>query len=341
MDRANAWKAACAQARAALKAGERGEARRLARLAARMAPNREDPWLILAATAAPAASLGYLQQALAINPDSARVQKGIRWAEKRMAESGQVAKHVEAEHNAAIALAPQWTHFALFAVALMTFAFALFVWFRPAGADEGLRAVSAAAQKQYNAIFATETPTPTATFTPTNTPTATPTFTPTNTPTNTPTPTETYTPTATFTPTNTLPPPPTATPVFELVVPDGIDDNERWIDVDLSTQTLRAYEGDDLLDVFTISSGRAGTPTVVGTFEIWVKVRIQDMSGPGYYIQDVPWVMYFYEDYGLHGTWWHNNFGTPMSAGCVNMTIADAEWLYSWASVGTVVNVHY
>ncbi len=341
MERANAWKAACAQARASLKAGERSEARRLARLAARMAPDQEEPWLILAATAAPAASLGYLKQALAINPESARARKGIRWAERRLAESGKAAKQLESEHNAAIALAPQWSNFALLATALLTAAFALFVWFRPAGADEGLRAVSKAAQDQYNAIFATVTPTPTATFTPTNTPTNTPTFTPTNTPTDTPTPTNTPTPTATFTPTNTLPPPPTATPVFELVVPDGIGENERWIDVDLSTQTLRAYEGDELIDLFTISSGRAGTPTVVGTFEVWVKVRIQDMSGPGYYIQDVPWVMYFHGDYGIHGTWWHNNFGTPMSAGCVNMTIADAQWLYSWASVGTVVNVHY
>ena len=50
--------------------------------------------------------------------------------------------------------------------------------------------------------------------------------------------------------------------------------------------------------MFTISSGRAGSPTVVGIFEVWVKVRIQDMSGPGYYIQDVPWVMYFHGDYG-------------------------------------------
>jgi len=65
------------------------------------------------------------------------------------------------------------------------------------------------------------------------------------------------------------------------------------------------------------------------------------MSGPGYYVRDVPWVMYFYKSYGIHGTWWHNNFGTPMSAGCVNMTIPDAEWMYSWAQLGTIVKVHY
>ena len=64
------------------------------------------------------------------------------------------------------------------------------------------------------------------------------------------------------------------------------------------------------------------------------------MSGPGYYLPDVPYVMYFYDGYGLHGTYWHSNFGTPMSHGCVNLSIPDAEWLYNWADVGTLVNIH-
>jgi lipoprotein-anchoring transpeptidase ErfK/SrfK len=51
--------------------------------------------------------------------------------------------------------------------------------------------------------------------------------------------------------------------------------------------------------------------------------------------------MYFYDGYGLHGTYWHSNFGTPMSHGCINLTIPDAEWLYYWADVGTLVNIHY
>jgi lipoprotein-anchoring transpeptidase ErfK/SrfK len=65
------------------------------------------------------------------------------------------------------------------------------------------------------------------------------------------------------------------------------------------------------------------------------------MAGPGYYLSDVPNVMYFYKGYGLHGTYWHNNFGTPMSHGCVNFTIPDSSWVFNFASVGTVVNVHY
>ena len=116
---------------------------------------------------------------------------------------------------------------------------------------------------------------------------------------------------------------------------------ERWIDVNLSEQRVYAYEGDVVVNSFLVSTGVAETPTVTGEYQIYVKVRIQDMSGPGYYLPDVPWVMYFYEEYGFHGTYWHNNFGTPMSRGCVNMRIDDAAWLYDWASVGTTVNVHY
>ena len=121
----------------------------------------------------------------------------------------------------------------------------------------------------------------------------------------------------------------------------AVGNGEHWIDVNLSQQRVYAYAGDTLMNSFVVSTGTWQTPTVTGKFKIWVKVRSQAMTGPGYYLPDVPWVMYFYKDYGLHGTYWHNNFGTPMSHGCVNLTIPDAEWLYNFSSVGTVVNVHY
>ena len=115
----------------------------------------------------------------------------------------------------------------------------------------------------------------------------------------------------------------------------------RWIDVNLSTQSVYAYEGDTVVNSFVVSTGTWMTPTVTGKYKIWIKFQSTSMSGPGYYLPNVPYVMYFYKGYGLHGTYWHNNFGTPMSHGCVNLRTSDAEWLYSWASVGTVVNVHY
>ena len=65
------------------------------------------------------------------------------------------------------------------------------------------------------------------------------------------------------------------------------------------------------------------------------------MAGLDYYLPDVPYVMYFYKGYGIHGTYWHSNFGNPMSRGCVNMETSEAGWLYNWAFVGIPVNVHY
>jgi lipoprotein-anchoring transpeptidase ErfK/SrfK len=116
---------------------------------------------------------------------------------------------------------------------------------------------------------------------------------------------------------------------------------ERWIDVDLTNQRVYAYEGDTVVNSFIVSTGTWLTPTVTGKYSIYVKIRSGNMHGPGYFLPDVPYIMYFYKGYGLHGTYWHNNFGTPMSHGCVNLRTDEAGWLFNWASVGTVVNVHY
>jgi len=115
----------------------------------------------------------------------------------------------------------------------------------------------------------------------------------------------------------------------------------RWIDVDLTNQSVSAYEGDVMVNAFIVSTGTWLTPTVTGQYKVYVKYRYANMHGPGYFLPDVPYVMYFYKGYGLHGTYWHNNFGTPMSHGCINLRTDDAGWLFDWASVGTMVNVHY
>jgi len=114
----------------------------------------------------------------------------------------------------------------------------------------------------------------------------------------------------------------------------------RWIDVDLSAQRLVAYEDNRAVFSTLVSTGLPRTPTVQGRFKIYIKLRSTTMTGPGYRLPGVPYTMYFYGGYGLHGTYWHNNFGHPMSHGCVNLRTADAQWLFNWASVGTVVNVH-
>lgn len=192
---------------------------------------------------------------------------------------------------------------------------------------------SSSLQRPQDALFKPSlTPTPTATFTPTPTPTSTPTATPTETPV--PTDTPTMQPTATQRP--MLP----YESTYEVPNP-GVGEDERWIDVDLSDQMVYAYQGSSVVNSFLVSTGTYLHPTVTGQYRIYVKYYSTTMSGPGYYLTNVPYTMYFYYGYSFHGTYWHHNFGTPMSHGCINMYTPDAEWLFNWASIGTLVNIHY
>lgn len=117
---------------------------------------------------------------------------------------------------------------------------------------------------------------------------------------------------------------------------------DRHIEVDLTHQRLYAFQGGQKVFEFLVSTGKWGrTPT--GTFRIWVKLKSTLMSGGSgadyYYLPNVPWVQFFYNDqiaksrgFSLHGTYWHHNFGHPMSHGCVNMRIEDAAAIYAWTS---------
>jgi LysM repeat protein len=115
----------------------------------------------------------------------------------------------------------------------------------------------------------------------------------------------------------------------------------KQIIINLTEQRIYAYEDGELLRSQIMSSGLPSTPTVTGDYRIYWKLTSQTMSGPGYYLPGVPWVMYFYQGYGIHGTYWHNNFGQPMSRGCINLPTTDAEWFFRWAEVGTPVSVRY
>jgi lipoprotein-anchoring transpeptidase ErfK/SrfK len=181
---------------------------------------------------------------------------------------------------------------------------------------------------QARVVLGAVTRTPTPTSTPTWT--LTPTISPTPSHTATLTPTQTVTPSPTLSPTMTHTPMPTPTPEWATsrFLPLPID--EKWIEVDLSEQWLRAYEGTEVVFEAQISSGRRNTPTVTGKFRIVRKLEAQLMTGPGYYLPNVPYVQYFYAAYALHGAYWHNKFGTPTSHGCVNLKHDDAKWLYHW-----------
>jgi hypothetical protein len=115
----------------------------------------------------------------------------------------------------------------------------------------------------------------------------------------------------------------------------------KYIEVNLSRQNLKYFEGGKKIDEFLISSGKGFRRTPTGTFRIQRKVIAGLMAGPGYYLPGVPYVMGFLGPYTIHGTYWHNNFGHPMSHGCVNAPTPKARELYSWVDIGTPVVIHY
>jgi lipoprotein-anchoring transpeptidase ErfK/SrfK len=118
------------------------------------------------------------------------------------------------------------------------------------------------------------------------------------------------------------------------VLGTSLKGGEKHIYVDLDSQILYAYQGLTKIMQTPISSGKWGR-TPVGNFNIWEKLVSTRMAGgegaDAYDLPNVPYVMYFYNDFGLHGAYWHNNFGHEMSHGCVNMRIVDARDLYNWA----------
>lgn len=111
--------------------------------------------------------------------------------------------------------------------------------------------------------------------------------------------------------------------------PNSLD--EKWIEVDVTKQRVTAWEGNIPVLAFISSTGLPNTPTVLGKFNIYWKLNSTLMAGPGYYLPEVPHTMYFYAGYALHGAYWHNNFGQPMSHGCVNLSLDNAKELFEWA----------
>jgi lipoprotein-anchoring transpeptidase ErfK/SrfK len=116
----------------------------------------------------------------------------------------------------------------------------------------------------------------------------------------------------------------------------------KKIVVSIGQQAMWAYKGDKVVISSLVSTGRAGFDTPLGNYAILSKLESQTMEGviggEYYNVPDVPWVMYFTNSgHALHGTYWHNNFGTPMSHGCVNLPMDVAAWLFQWAPVGTPV----
>lgn len=360
------------KAREALRKDNRTEARQRAEHAAALAPQMEDPWLILAAVASPRASMEYIQKALKINPSSPRARRGMEWAMQRLREAPRLQNIVESstplqglEKSGSKPQAKRSPWFPILLLGLGCVVCAVAAW-------------SASTSPVLASIMNNPAPTPThpqmwaqagipkPTYTPhaaplvfnTPQPTLAPTLVPTEMvmqlPTGTPMPLPTETDLPSPEPTwsgslsmDIVPDTPTSeattysTPASDsqtTYVPSG---GERWIDVNLTQQMVYAYQGNTVVNSFLVSTGTWQYPTVTGQYHVYVKLPYTDMAGPGYYLPNVPNTMYFYKGYGLHGTYWHHNFGTPMSHGCINLSIPDSQWLFNWASVGTLVNIHY
>ncbi len=342
------------QAKTAVQQNNKHQARQLLQQAVRQDPQDYRGWLWLATVAqSPQASLEYINRAEMLAPNNENVQKARRWAKKRL-QTARAAEPEATQTSFGDWLQPKTLRRAAAGAVLLLFLVvgAVYAWqqFQPNGER------SETAVLNNNLITSAENDgiAPALTTAVHPKPTATQTSQPhvpakqiASTGSDQPRPTWTITPTPSPTPTPT----PSAVPTFvnpnyqDAVRPFGVGPYERWVDVNLTTQTLRAYEGDTVVYTTSVSSGTWEHPTVTGQFRIWLTYRSQTMDGSllgyDYYLEDVPYVMYFYEDYALHGTYWHSNFGTPMSHGCVNLATEDAAWIYDFVSIGTLVNVHY
>src|SRR5690606_27024068 len=116
-------------------------------------------------------------------------------------------------------------------------------------------------------------------------------------------------------------------------------------DIDLYEQTLTAYVDDTMVYATLVASGLEQWSTNEGVFRVWYKVADTPMSGSEgqsdyYYLENVPWNLFFDGESALHGAYWHDGFGYRRSHGCVNLAPADSLWLYHWADEGTYVHVH-
>ena len=127
--------------------------------------------------------------------------------------------------------------------------------------------------------------------------------------------------------------------------PEGVT-NGRWIEINLYEQTLSVYENNRLVFATLIASGVDPYFTRPGLFQIYEKKDAETMSGAFagdlsdyYYLEDVPWTMYFDQARAIHGAYWRAWFGYPQSHGCINMSVGDSRWLYDWAVVGDWVYV--
>jgi lipoprotein-anchoring transpeptidase ErfK/SrfK len=364
------------QATDALQRGDKHAARTWAQIAASLAPDMEEPWLILAAIARPHASIAYLERALEINPESKRARAGLVWAHQQHAHqleqsargkvpacstrdglptrinptihSGQPFPQVPPK-------APAGSRISIPLLLLILGLCLIAVWaFWPgAGASVSAAILGNPGSSQDSQILSwlpaglmkpTDTPPPTATSTPTATPSPTPL--PTDTSTPTPVPTDTATPTSTATPLPTNTSQPTVVP--QAAAPQLPAGGKKLIVVSISQQHVYAYQGSTLVYSFVASTG-SGNSTRIGTFSILDKIPKAYGETWDFWMPD--WMGIYHVGYlenGFHSLpllnngqrLWGDSLGTPVTYGCIVLGIQDSRTLYNWAEIGTTVQIN-
>jgi len=125
--------------------------------------------------------------------------------------------------------------------------------------------------------------------------------------------------------------------------PEGVT-NGRWIDINLAEQTMAVYDNNQMVFATVIATGLEPFWTRPGLFQIYQKKETETMRNNDptdyYYLDNVPWTMYFDKARALHGAYWRTRFGYPQSHGCVNLSVGDSDWLFNWAHDGDYVYVH-
>jgi lipoprotein-anchoring transpeptidase ErfK/SrfK len=364
----------------ALRRGDKQAARRWGQIAARMVPEKEDPWLILAAVARPKVSIAYLERALLIDPHSERARNGLEWARRKLNEQTQTErltvgagsnqvkvparprpvaqKEMPSVHAPARVGSKSRNSLRILIILLLISLSAAWVFWPAIGSPTQafIQNLPAAEQSnpeskagQDNPILSwfqealgqlTRTASPTVTITPT----ATASFTPSPSGTATLTPTFTVTPLPTGTPT-----PPEWLLEGEFVSSQFPQGGEKLIVVSISEQHLYAYQGGELVFSFIASTGMENA-TRPGTYHVLDK--LPDAYASTWDIWMPNWMGIYQAgslENGIHGLpimqngrrLWAGVLGAPISYGCVVLGVEESLALYQWAEVGVTVRIDY
>lgn len=346
------------QASAAFHRGDRRAARQWAQLAASLAPDNEEPWLILAAISTPQASMGYIRRALTLNPQSDRALRAWRWAQGRLAQEPQPKVQMQipvtvrpaaarpAPVQSKLAAAPHkatggwgWALLPMGFVALI-FVGMLLLALWPGNVSRALALFQGEATPGMEAPIPSISPTRRASADGPAWSTADIAK-----PTHTPQPTATSIPTATPTPTAL----PTDSPATPGSSSGQVPSSGKYIYVSISEQHLYAYQDNKLVYSFVASTGM-NNATRTGTFQVLDK--IPTAYGSTWDLWMPNWMGIYYSgtlENGIHALpilsngvqLWGGYLGTPISYGCVVLGVEEAQLLYNWAEVGTTVEIRY